>query len=100
MELTSKQISHLRGLAHHLNPAATVGKNGLSTAMIAELGRNLDDHELIKVRIEMEDRDEKAQLAQEAADKTGAALVQLVGHIVVLYRKSAKLEGGDGIKLP
>ena len=48
--LTSKQKKQLKGLAHHLEPIVRVGKSKISDAVLAELLRTLEAHELIKVR--------------------------------------------------
>jgi len=48
----------------------------------------LEHHELIKVKIAAEDRDAREALARELASRTDAALVQRIGHVVILYRPS------------
>ena len=40
----------LKARAHALNPIIHLGAKGLTEAVIAEIGRALDAHELIKVR--------------------------------------------------
>ena len=51
MKLSTKQIAHLRGLAHNLNPVVMIGNNGLTENVIKEIELNLNAHELIKARI-------------------------------------------------
>lgn len=65
--MEAKDRSRLKARAHHLKPVVTIGAAGLSEAVLMELGLALDHHELIKV-------------------KTGADLVQQIGHTAVLYR--------------
>ena len=96
MELTNKQVRYLRGLAHKLNPAVQMGKAGYGPSLVGEVNRNLADHELIKVRLGADDRDEFESLAQLLAEETGAALVQTIGRIAVYYREAEE----PGIKLP
>lgn len=95
-QLTSKQRAYLRGLAHHLTPVVQLGKGGFGPAAVGEVDRNLKHHELIKVRITCDDRNEFATMAEGLATETGAALVQSIGRIAVLYRESEEPE----IKLP
>ena len=86
MELSIKQVCYLRGLAHKLHPVVQMGKAGYSAAFIKEVGRNLADHELIKVRIGVDDPGEFGAVADQLAEDTGALLVQTIGRIAVFYR--------------
>ena len=56
MKLSTKQIAHLRGLAHNLNPVVMIGNNGLTENVIKEIELNLNAHELIKVQVAGDDR--------------------------------------------
>jgi RNA-binding protein len=86
-ELTSTQRKHLRGVAHKLKPVVVVGKGGLSEPLCAEANRTLDDHELIKVKLQGCDRDERKTLAAELVESLRASLVGLVGNVAILYRR-------------
>lgn len=59
MNLTKKQVQHLKALAHHLNPVVMIGNNGLTEGVLAETEVALTHHELIKVKIAGEDREMK-----------------------------------------
>ncbi len=90
--LTSKQRAELRAQANGLDTVLTVGKGGVTEAVIAEANTVLDARELIKGRVL-----ESALLtAREVSDAlcaaTGADGVQCVGGTFVLYRRSPKLE--------
>ena len=87
-ELTPVQRRALRAQAHHLNPVVSVAGNGLSPSVLAEIERNLDAHELIKVRVYGEDRDARDAIMAEVCERTGAANVQHIGNILVLWRKA------------
>ncbi len=86
MALTNKQKQFLRAQAHHLNPVVLLGQHGLTDAVMAEIELALSIHELIKVRIPGQDRDDKKDMMQQIATTTGSELVQSVGHIAVFYR--------------
>lgn len=94
--LKPKQRKFLKGLAHHLNPVAFVGNNGVSIAVLKEIDRDLKDHELIKVRVSCDDQAGLIELRDQIMQDTNAELVQTIGHIVVLYRPA----GEPKIKLP
>ena len=48
----------------------------------------LEQHELVKVKIGAEDRETRDAMIGEILEKSGAALVQRIGHVAVLYRPS------------
>ena len=87
-ELTSTQRKYLRGRAHSLKPVVVVGKAGLSEPLRAEADRTLEDHELVKVKLQGCDRDERKALAALLAGGLAASLVGLVGNVAILYRPS------------
>jgi RNA-binding protein len=86
--LTSSQSRFLRGQAHDLKALLQIGAKGLTPAFLAELDAVLEQHELVKVKIGAEDRETRDAMIGEIAEKSGAALVQRIGHVAVLYRPS------------
>lgn len=90
MALTSKQKKELKGLAHHLKPVIRVGQHGVSEGVVAETDIALTTHELIKVHIQGEDRDERSQDCDTLCQKTGAELVAKIGKTFIVYRKNDK----------
>jgi len=95
--LTPKQKQYLKGLAHSLAPTVRVGKGGLTPAVIAETAKALEAHELIKVRIDVEEGSARRALAAELASSTDAGLAGTIGKIAMLYRAR---EEKPKIKLP
>ncbi len=88
MKLTNKQKQHLKGLAHSLKPVVIVGGNGLTENVLAEIDLALSHHELIKVKVPSEDRDEKKALMDAIIEASGAAKLQVIGHMLIMYRQS------------
>lgn|SRR5690625_2122407 len=88
MTLSAGDKKHLRQLGHSLNPVVTVAAKGLSENVLAEVERALEDHELIKVKFAVGDRDVKQQLIDELCRQSAAQLVQTIGHIALIYRKA------------
>jgi RNA-binding protein len=88
MSLTPEQKKHFRTLGHNLNPIVMVAGKGLSENIQLEVDRALEDHELIKVKFSVGDRDIKRQLVRELCDIVEAELVQQIGNIALLYRPS------------
>ncbi len=84
--LTPRERAQLKARAHALEPVVQVGQAGLSDTVAAELERALTAHELIKVRMGGADRDARKELAAAMCARTGAAEVQSVGKVLVLFR--------------
>ena len=78
----------LRSQAHHLDPVVLLGANGLTDAVLHEIDRALNDHELIKVRVPSDDREELESIYAEVAEKLGAARVQMIGKLLILPLKA------------
>jgi RNA-binding protein len=95
--LTTKQRAYLRGLAHPLAPIVRVGKAGVTDGVLAETRKALESHELIKVRIEVDEGAERRQLAGRLASETDAHLAGTIGKIAILYRER---DEEPEIKLP
>lgn len=90
MTMTPKERQHLKALAHKLKPVVMVGNNGMTDAVNKEIDRALNDHELIKIRVQTEDRDVRKQLFAAIAEAASAELVQTIGGIGILYRLRKK----------
>lgn len=88
--LTSAQTRFLRGQAHDLKAMLQIGGKGLTDPVIAEIDHALEHHELIKIKVAAEDREARDAMMATLAERTGAALVQRIGHTVVLYRQSSE----------
>ncbi len=86
--LTSAQNRFLRGHAHYLSALLQVGGKGVTPAFLAELDNVLEQHELVKVKVGAEDRESRDALIADIVKQVGAALVQRIGHVAVLYRPS------------
>jgi len=76
----------LKARAHALNPLVHLGDKGLTDAVLAEIGRALDAHELIKVRAGAMDRHEREAALAQICARLDAQPVQHIGKILVLYR--------------
>jgi RNA-binding protein len=88
MSLTNKQKQYLKGLAHPMKPIVQLGANGLTEGVVAEIELALTHHELIKVKIPSDDRDEKALIMDAIIGETKSQKVQSIGHVLVIYRPS------------
>jgi RNA-binding protein len=87
MQLSGKAIRHLRSLGHGLQPVVHIGKEGASRGTLHAIDQALTDHELIKVRVLLEAPIEPRDAGDYLAINSGAALVQILGRTVLLYRR-------------
>src|SRR5690606_20746365 len=90
VELTAAQNRFLRGQAHGLKAMLQIGGKGLTDSLVAEVEGALEHHELIKVKVAAADREERDALVQGLAKRAGAALVQRIGHVAILYRPNSE----------
>ena len=84
--LGKDQRLSLKAQAQALDPVVLLGSAGLSGAVISEIDRALAAHSLIKVRVPLDDRIGREAIFAEIAQRLGAARVQAIGKLLVLYR--------------
>jgi RNA-binding protein len=85
--LTPARRRALRAKAHHLQPVVIVGQHGLSPAVLHEVDLALEKHELIKVRVFSDARDEREALLARLCTEMDCAAVQHLGKVFVLWRE-------------
>ena len=90
MTLSLNEKKRFRTIGHNLKPVVIVAGNGLSDSVVAEVSRALEDHELIKVKLALEDREDRSAIVAELCDLCGAELIQTIGKMALLFRKSIK----------
>ncbi|MCB9228919.1 MAG: YhbY family RNA-binding protein [Deltaproteobacteria bacterium] len=88
MKLTRKQEKYLKGLAHSMKPVLMIGKEGVTEAVAKEMQLCLQAHELIKVKIRCDERDDFLRMVRDLEVLSGAALVQTLGRTALFYRRA------------
>ncbi len=86
--LTPARRSELRAQAHGLSPVVMIGDKGLTDAVVAEVGRALEAHELVKVKAATDDRAARAAWLAQLCERLGADPVQQIGKVLVLWREN------------
>ena len=87
-KLTGKQVRHLRGLGHHLYPVVMIGKEEIRESLIKSVEEALDAHELIKIKLQEGYLMDRKEAAEILAERTGAAVIQILGKTILLFRRS------------
>jgi putative YhbY family RNA-binding protein len=104
LKLTPAQRSDLRSQAHGLDPVVMIGDSGLTPAVMKEIDASLNSHGLIKIRVLGDDRDARVGHYETICADLGAAPVQHIGKLLVIYRpkkeitKESKTTRGKGLR--
>ena len=101
--LTAAERKQKRAEAHHLDPVVSIGHEGTTPAVRREIETALDAHGLVKVRVFSDDRGARDALLRELSSLLGAAPVQHIGKLLVLWRPpvpKAKAERDDRLPGP
>ena len=86
IQLTVQQRKVHRAEAHHLDPVVMIGNDGLTANVRKEIDAALNAHGLIKIRVLGDDRVQREAMYQSLAEELGAAPIQHIGKLLVLWR--------------
>ncbi|TAL61831.1 MAG: ribosome assembly RNA-binding protein YhbY [Legionella sp.] len=86
MDTAFKQT--LKARAHHLKPVVLLGAKGLTEAVVAETNVALLSHELIKVKINGAEKEDRQLMTADLCQQLKAELVQMIGNTAIIYRKN------------
>jgi len=95
LHLSASERKQKRADAHHLDPVVAIGNDGATPAVRRELEAALDAHGLVKVRVFSDDRAARELLLVELSEALGAAPVQHIGKLLVLWRPPAPKEKAE-----
>ena len=88
--ITTRMKRHVRHVLKDETPTIWVGKEGLTPQLIAEMDKQLQKSKMVKVRVlpaAMSETVTAQSIAADAALKAEAALVEVRGHVFILFRK-------------
>jgi len=86
LNLSSDERRSLRARAHGLNPVVSIAESGLTEGVLREIDVNLKAHELIKIRVFNDIRDEREAFLATICEQLQAAPVQHIGKLLVVWR--------------
>jgi len=89
--ISNKQARQLRALGHHLHPLAMVGREGISDSVLSAVNEVLTSRELVKIKIQNNCPIDRKDVAQSLSAATGAAVAQVIGKMILLYRTNPDL---------
>lgn len=88
--LKNKKKSELRASANSLKPIIQIGKDGIGFNSIDTIEKALKAHELIKISVLRSSPLDVNAAAIEISATTGCDVVQVIGHVIVLYKENRK----------
>lgn len=91
-KITSRMKRHVRHVLKDENPTVWVGKDGFTPEVSNEIEKQLQNSKMVKVKIlKSALQTETAQaIAAKSAEQTDSALVEVRGHVFILYRRRKK----------
>lgn len=88
--LSGKQKRHLRSIAVTTRAIIQIGKDGLSANLVETVDLALEAHELVKISVLKNCDENIKEMALDMAGMTNSEVVQIIGHTIVLFRRSKK----------
>ena len=88
MLISNQQKKHFRAIGHNLRPVVTISYKGLSDSIGNEIDRALNDHELIKIKINTHKRENRKEITSQICEQHNAECIQSIGYISLIYRPS------------
>ena len=89
MTLSKKQIKFLRAKCHALKAVIQLGQKGLSDEVLNEIDIALSHHELVKIKLSVDDRELRKKLISDICMKSHSQEVQSIGKTLSVYRVNA-----------
>ena len=89
-KITTRMKRHVRHVLKDENPTIWVGKEGLTLQLVAEIEKQLQQNKMVKVRIlptALQGEVTAQSIGVNAAEQTNSALVEVRGHVLILFRK-------------
>ena len=89
-KITTRMKRHVRHVLKDENPTIWVGKEGLTPPLTAEIEKQLQRNKMVKVKIlsaALQGEVTAQSIAVNAAEQTNSALVEVRGHVFILFRK-------------
>ena len=90
MAIDQVRKKQLRNIGHQLTPVVTVAERGLTEGVSAELERALNDHELIKIKLAINEPAVRKALSVEICEQHQAELIQNIGKVALIFRAAKK----------
>lgn len=88
MALSNKQVKFLRAKCHELKAVILMGQKGLTEEVLKEIEIALTHHELIKIKLSVDDREVRSEIIDEICTQTQSENIQSIGKTLSIYRRN------------
>ena len=88
--ITTKHRAYVRGLGNALDPVVQVGKDGLNENLVTSVELLLQARELVKIKVLKNSDLTSKEVAESLSTSLNADVVQVIGTIIILYKKSTR----------
>lgn len=99
LQISSLERRQLRARAHSLNPVVSIAENGLSEAVLKEIDRCLVAHELIKIRVYGDSREDRLAYLETICKELDCAEVQHIGKLLVVFRPNPEKAAREAARM-
>jgi RNA-binding protein len=91
-KITTRMKRHVKHELKEEKPTIHVGKEGFTTQSAKEIDKQLEQNKMVKVKILKSalQAETAKTIATKAAEQTSASLVEVRGHVFILYRRRKK----------
>ena len=86
MALSNTDKKRFRTIGHNLKPVVIIAQKGITDNIKSEIERALKQHELIKIKLVITDRDEKKRVGESICVQFKAECIQSMGNVLLIYR--------------
>ena len=92
-KITTKMKRHVRHVLKDENPTIWIGKDGLTPQLELEIEKRLEKQKMLKIKVLKSalQTDNVQNIATKAAEHSAASLVEVRGHVFILYRRRKQL---------
>jgi putative YhbY family RNA-binding protein len=85
---------HVKHVLKDENPTIWIGKDGLTPQLTAEVEKQLQKNKMVKIKIlpaALTDENTAQTIATQTATQTEASIVEVRGHVFILFRKRRQI---------
>ena len=95
--ITTRMKLHVRHKLKDEKPTVWIGKDGLTEQLTSQLDKQLEKNKMIKVRLLKTalKQENPTAIATKAAEQTASSLVEVRGHVFILYRRRKQNPKGE-----
>lgn len=88
MELKTKHKKLLKSLGHDIHPVVNIGKSNITENIVKKVEKELELHELIKIKIQTGATISTKEIAEELAAKTKSQIIKIIGFTALLFKRN------------